>query len=131
MTKDVVTLQGGDSLDNLEQAMRALRFRHMPVVDGRKLIGLVSERDVLRIGASSLLPHRAKQDRFLAERFRVADVMTRDVVTVGPDTPLVEVAGLMTAKQLGCLPVVESDGTLLGIVTQADFVRLSQRWLPS
>ena len=129
MTADVVTLDESESLTDLEQAMRALRFRHMPVNDGGKLIGLVTERDLLRVSASSLLPHRRRQDDFIALLVRVADVMTRDVVTVAPDSALVDVATLMTREKVGCLPVVEADGRLAGIITEADFVRLAQTFL--
>jgi CBS domain-containing protein len=130
MTTDVVSLEGSQRLDHLEDSMQALRFRHMPVVDGRKLIGLVSERDLLRVRASSLLPHKRQQDHFIAEHFCVADVMTRDVVTVSPDAPLADVAALMRKRRLGCVPVVEPDGTLAGIITEADFVQLGQSFLP-
>lgn len=130
MTTDVVTLEENQNLENLETSMRALRFRHMPVTDGKKLIGLVSERDLLRTSGSSLLPHKHKQDQFVAEHFRVADIMARDVVTVAPDAALVDVAALMGTRKLGCVPVVEPDGTLLGIITEADFVRLARQILP-
>jgi CBS domain-containing membrane protein len=130
MTRDVVALEERERLDNLDQTMRALRFRHMPVLDGDKLIGLVSERDLLRVSASSLLPHKDKQDRFLSSLVCVADIMTRDVTTVMPDAPLAEVAELMASRKLGCVPVVERDGKLVGIITEADFVRLAQRLLP-
>lgn len=130
MTRDVVSLDENDHLDHLDEAMRLLRFRHMPVMDGKKLVGLVSERDVLGVMGSTLLPNKARQDRFLSERFRVADIMTRDVDTVPSDEPLVEVARLMMDKKLGCVPVVDVDGTLLGILTEADFVRLCESLLP-
>jgi CBS domain-containing membrane protein len=130
MTRDVVTLDERTTLDNLEQALHALRFRHAPVIDGPKLIGLVSERDVLRVGASSVLPNRRDQDRFVAKLVRVGDIMTRDVVTVGPDAALTDVAALMLERKLGCVPVVETDGTLLGVITEGDFVRLAKTWLP-
>jgi CBS domain-containing membrane protein len=131
MTRDVVTLEERQTLENLEHAMRALRFRHMPVVDGRRLIGLVSQRDLLRTSASSLLPARREQAEFLSKQFAVGDVMTRDIQTVHPDTPLSEVTRMMRRNQLGCLPVVEAENTLVGIITEADFVKLCERLLVS
>ena len=130
MTKDVVTLGENESLEHLDESMRALRFRHMPVTDGDRLVGLVSERDLLRTGASSLLPQKHKQDHFLSEHFRVSAIMTRDVETVAPDAALVDVASMMSTRRLGCVPVVEKSGTLVGIITEADFVRLAQTLLP-
>jgi CBS domain-containing membrane protein len=130
MTRDVVTLEERTRLDNLEQALRTLRFRHMPVTDGSKLIGLISERDLLQVSASSVLPNKRAQDRFVAKLVCVGDIMTRDVVTVPPDAALADVAKLMLERKLGCVPVVNGDGTLLGIITEADFVRLVRTWLP-
>lgn len=131
MTKDLVVLEESQHLGNIEASMRALRFRHMPVVDGRKLVGLVTQRDLLRTAGSTLLPHKHKEDRFIDEHFRVADIMSRDVVTVAPDTALVDVAARMVAQKLGCMPVVDAEGTLLGIITEADFVRLAHQLLPT
>lgn len=130
MTKELVVLEEDQHLGNLESSMRALRFRHMPVVEGKKLIGLVTERDLLRTAGSTLLPHKRKQDQFISEHFRVADIMSRDVVTVLPDAALVDVAALMNAKKLGCAPVVSAEGVLMGIITEADFVSLARRLLP-
>lgn len=130
MTTDLVVLEESQHLGNLETSMRALRFRHMPVVDGKKLVGLVSERDLLRTAGSSLLPHKRKQDQFIDQHFRVADIMTRDVASVAPDTALVDVAAQMCAQKLGCMPVVRADGTLVGLITEADFVRLARQLLP-
>jgi CBS domain-containing protein len=130
MTKDLVVLEESQHLGNIERSMRALRFRHMPVVDGKKLVGLVSERDLLRTAGSSLLPHKHKQDQFIDQHFRVSDIMSRDVASVAPDAALVDVAAQMSAQKLGCMPVVGNDGTLLGIITEADFVRLARQLLP-
>jgi CBS domain-containing membrane protein len=129
MTRDVVTLDERQTLENIEHAMRALRFRHMPVTDGRRLIGVISQRDLLRTSASTLLPARREQADLLAKWFTVGDVMTRDVQTVHPDTPLSEVTRLMRRSKLGCLPVVENENTLVGIITEADFVKLCERLL--
>jgi len=130
MTKDLVVLEESQHLGNLEKSMHALRFRHMPVVDGKKLVGLVSERDLLRTAGSSLLPHKHKQDQFIDAHFRVADIMSRDVTSVAPDAALVDVATRMSTQKLGCMPVVDAGGTLLGIITEADFVRLAGQLLP-
>lgn len=99
MSKDVVTLEEGQRLEFVEQSMRALRFRHMPVVDQGRLVGLISHRDVLRLSASSLLPEGQQQTKYLSKKFVVRDVMTRNVATVHPDTPLLEVASLVAADQ--------------------------------
>jgi CBS domain-containing membrane protein len=129
MSKDVVTLDENQSLEFVEESMRALRFRHMPVVDQGRLVGLISHRDVLRYSASSLLPQGQEQTKYLAKKFFVRDVMTRGVATAHPDTPLLEVASRLRAGRLGCLPVVDGENRLVGIITEADFVDLCVRLL--
>jgi CBS domain-containing membrane protein len=129
MSRDLVTLQETQNLRFLPEVMKIFRFRHMPVVDRERLVGIVSERDVLRVSASSLLPTASEQTDYLARSFIVRDMMTRDVKTVHPDTPLAEVARLMHREKLGCLPVVEGENTLVGIITEADFVALGVRFL--
>ena len=129
MTADVVFLQESDSLAQLEEVMKAFRFRHMPVVDDGRLVGIVTLKDVLRTSASTLLPNRSDQNEYVIGHFVVRDIMTKDVATVRPDTRIADAGRLMRQKSLGCLPVTEADGTIVGIVTEADFVDLATRLL--
>jgi CBS domain-containing protein len=122
MTTDVVSVEETDHLSNLLESMQALRFRHLPVTEGNRLIGLLTERDLLRLSTSNLLPHRGQQDQALFARFHVRDVMVRDVITVSPETPVTVAGKLLLDKRLGCLPVVNSANELVGIVTSSDFV---------
>jgi CBS domain-containing membrane protein len=97
--------------------------RHAPVVDqGGSLLGLVSERDVLRraFGPQADLPLTVQADQVTS--LRAEDIMTREVDTVGPDEDAATAAQTMLDNKYGCLPVIE-DGTLTGILTEADFVR--------
>ena len=129
MNRDLVTLEETQSLMFLPEVMKLFRFRHMPVLDEKRLVGLVTERDILRVSASSLLPTAREQTDYLAKKFVVRDMMTRNVQTVNPDTPLTEVAHRMRKNKLGCMPVVEGENTLVGIITEADFVTLFERLL--
>jgi CBS domain-containing protein len=122
MTTDVVSVEETDLLSNLLESLQVLRFRHLPVTDGNRLIGLLTERDLLRLSTSNLLPHRAQQDEALLGRFLVRDVMVRDIVTVSPETPVTAAAKLLLDRRLGCLPVVNAANELVGIVTSSDFV---------
>jgi CBS domain-containing protein len=124
MTRDVVTVEEDDSLLNLRESLATLRFRHLPVTDEDRLIGLLTETDLLGIASSNLLPHHAAQDRELQERFRVRDIMVRDVITVTPDTPVQQAARLLLKQRYNCLPVVDEQNILLGIVTASDFTKL-------
>jgi CBS domain-containing membrane protein len=130
MTRDVVCVAEEDNLLNLLESMHALRFRHTPITADGRLVGLLAERDLLRISASTLLPNRSESDQFLQKRFLVRDVMIRNVISVSPETTLREAAKLMRTARINCLPVVESDSRLVGIVTSSDFLRLVEELTP-
>ena len=116
MTKDLVTLRESDDLALAESLLKLGGIRHLPVVRERKLVGILTHRDVLRSGQFGTPAARA---------LPVADVMTRTPTSVRPATGLAQAARLMLERKYGCLPVCEDDGTLVGIVTEADFVRFA------
>jgi CBS domain-containing protein len=122
MTRDAASVEEDGSLQNLLESMRALRVRHLPVTDDNRLIGLITERDLLRAASSDILPHSAARNRDLFERFRVRDVMIRDVVTADLDMSLSAAAKLMLERRIGCLPVIDSSNVVHGILTSSDLV---------
>ena len=126
MVTQLVTLWEEDNLEQIGEQMDKWRIRHLPVVDGRKLVGLISHRDMLRWAASDLDKSRVResQQHRLREETFVADVMTRDVETVRPETPIAEAARRLVTAKFGCLPVVDAEGNLVGIVSEHDLLRL-------
>ncbi len=125
MTRDLQVLREEDNLAAIGEAMAQLEVRHLPVVDGERLVGLVSERDVLRFTVSQLEPSQtsAARDQALKSRTFVAQVMTREVETVSPDESVAKAARRLLDKRIGCLPVVDAEGRLLGILTETDLLR--------
>ena len=120
-TKDVhagLALMGSYRLDAEGEAARRVEI----VKDG-KLVGLLTERDLLKLSASTLLPHSQTQDHFLGRRFLVRDVMNQNVATTSPNTPLLDAAQRLFRDRLGCLPVVSESNDLLGILTTSDCMR--------
>lgn len=125
MTRRLVTLKGDDALGNIEEAMHRLRVRHLPVVDDEgKLLGLVSHADVWHAASSALSEHETQRASLL-EQVPVSRIMQTDLLTVEPGDPLIEVGKLMWDSKVGCLPVVQQDGTLVGILTEADFIAIA------
>ena len=116
MTKDLVTVREVDDLALAEALLRLGGIRHLPVVRDRKLVGILTQRDVLRSGLSG---------KASARELPVSQVMTKEPTTVRPGLGLAQAARLMLERKFGCLPVCEEDGTLVGIVTEADFVRFA------
>jgi CBS domain-containing protein len=129
MQREVVTLELNDNLDLADDIMRLGRIRHLPVVSGGDVVGMVSQRDLYRAAVSSLLQlGRPAEHEWLA-RIPVRAVMTTRVFTVPPSASVRTAATILADKQIGCLPVVD-DGTLVGLVSETDCLRHLARVLP-
>jgi CBS domain-containing protein len=123
MTRKVVTVSVDDTIEQADQGMKRFHLRHLPVVEGERLVGLVSHSDVLH-ASSSWLSEKAEQRDEVIRKLPVSKIMQTELVTVTPRDTLVEAARLMWQGRLGCLPVTDEDNKLLGILTTYDFVKL-------
>jgi len=124
MTSEVTTLQETDSLLDARMVFVRSSFRHVPVLRGRQLVGIVTEHDI-RQHSPSLLTGGVDQDEYnrMLETTPITRAMTKEPVTVLPNQPVYEAAQLLYSRRFGCLPVVEN-GELVGIVTTSDMLRL-------
>ncbi len=125
MQTEVASLSSGDRLDLVEDIMNLGRIRHMPVLEDGRLVGVVSNRDLLSASLSRTLDFDDQHRRSFIRSVEVDEVMSRDLCTVEVDTTLREAAIRMLRRRVGCLPVVKPDGTLLGLVTETDLVRVA------
>ena len=123
MESEIVTLAAGDRLDLADDVMRLGRVRHIPVLDDGRVVGIVTHRDLLAASLSKTLAFDPAQRRTFMHSIDVGEVMSRDVVTIPPDATLDDAAALLLGRRIGCLPVVKSDGTLVGLVTETDLLR--------
>lgn len=128
MQRDVLRLAEDATLGVAEDVMRLGGVRHIPVVAGDRLVGIVSQRDLLRAAASTLLALTQEHRRDWLGTIAVRDVMTSPVRTVTPAQPASDVVALLLEHRIGCLPVVE-DGRLVGIVSETDCLRYLARLL--
>jgi CBS domain-containing membrane protein len=118
MIRDVVTLEADDALIQVDDLLKRHHIRHVPVVRGGKLVGMVSHRDLIRALARRPVGQGSQP-------LSVSEVMTREVETVAPDTSAREAIEKLLDGRFGCLPVVGARGELVGIVTESDFLRLA------
>ena len=117
-----VTLGPDDTLELASNVISLGRIRHIPVVEDGRLVGLVSERDLLGTATGRLFGLKQKSKSALLKTVPVKDVMKKRVVTVAADTPIKDAARLMADKKIGCVPVVD-DRTLVGLVTTTNILR--------
>jgi acetoin utilization protein AcuB len=121
MIKEVATLDVNDELSLANDIMRLGRIRHLPVVDGPRLVGIISERDLFRSSLAQALGYGTQASRELMKSLRIKDVMVPQVVTISPETDLCQAVRLMVDRKIGCLPVVDTD-RLVGLITETDIL---------
>jgi CBS domain-containing membrane protein len=128
MTREVVSLAEDDTLADARTCMERGRLRHLPVVRGTKLVGLVTHRDLLAASFSMFADISAQEERRLFRQIPVRELM-HDAFAVPPTLKVPDAARIMLDKQYGCLPIVDENDNLLGIVTEADFLQLVVKML--
>lgn len=123
MKAPVVSLFGEQTLPLAEDLMGFKHIRHLPVIDeDRLLLGLLSHRDLLRATISTLSGLTPVERQARQADVRIDQLMTRDVWTVGPDTNASVAGQMMRDHRFGCLPVVDHERRLVGIITERDFL---------
>jgi CBS domain-containing protein len=121
MVKEVATLDVNDELSLANDIMRLGRIRHLPVVDGGRLVGIISERDLFKRSLAQALGYASEDTRDLMKTLKIKDVMVTGVITIPPETELCEATKIMVEEKIGCLPVVQ-DNRLVGLVTETDIL---------
>lgn len=125
MTEDVFTLNEQDSLSAAKDLMDLARIRHIPIVnDQGTFVGLLTHRDILSATVSILAEIDRSTQNEIEASIPIREIMQTDVVTVSPQESLKVAARMLLKEKYGCLPVV-CDKRLCGIITEADFLRLT------
>lgn len=125
MTRDVSTVLEEDNLERVLSLLAPYRFRHVPVVDDGRVVGILSQRDLLQLtsqGRDHSAVARARKAHTMEQTF-VRDVMNQKVITIGSEASLGDAARLMLEHRVGALPVVDAQEQLIGIVSESDLLR--------
>lgn len=124
MTIDPVTVTPEASIAEVWDLMRERDIRHVPVVQGGTLMGMLSDRDLARLDIARLLDAQGADALRRELATPIVKVMSSDVIVVEPDTELSEVVELLLEHRIGALPVVEPDTReVVGIVSYIDVLR--------
>jgi len=132
MKTDLVQVSPSDSVRTAWALLREHRIRHLPVVEDDKLVGIITDRDVRLVFPSALTSGQREQDPHDAlEKVMVREIMTKQVITVAPDTSIADAARIILERRIGGLPVVQGS-RLVGIITKTDilavYVEVVEGW---
>lgn len=122
MQTEVFSVKESDQLDS-EQVIRLGWVQNIPVLDGTRLVGIVSSWDLVTAALSKERENQPEQCGAMKCAIDINEIMTRNVVTIDPSATLGEAAELMALHRIDCLPMVAPDGTLLSLVTKSDLIR--------
>ena len=126
MNRDLVTVDKQASLRRARRILDQHRIRHLLVVEGKRLVGIVTDRDLRQAAPSSKSPLTLSERQEFMDELKVLEVMSRKLITASSTTTIREAAKVMVSEKIGCLPVVDGN-QLVGIVTQADLLEMLVR----
>ena len=124
MTTDLVTIDQDESMDKAIRLMKERSIRKLPVMKKHKLVGIVTDRDIKRASASDATTLDIHELLYLISKIKVKNIMTRDPVSVPPDFTVEETAEMLLKRKISGVPVVDSEETLVGIITESDIFKV-------
>lgn len=122
MTTEVVTLKVDEELSLASDIMTLARIRHLPIVEGDRLAGIISQRDLFKASLGSVMGYDYGEARKHLKTVTIKEVMIKEVITIGPDTKIHEAGQILIEKKIGCLPVIRGNA-LIGMVTETDILQ--------
>lgn len=123
MSRPPITVRENVGVDDALRLMHSEGIRRLPVVDKRgKMVGIVSELDLLKVSPSPATSLSVFEIPYLLAKVKMKDIMTKDVITVAEDTPLEEAARIMADNKIGGMPVTRDD-KLIGVITETDLFK--------
>src|SRR5574342_941558 len=121
MRTSLVTVNKAATLSQARELLHSHRIRHLPVMEGDRLLGILTDRDIRQAAPSSAAGFNPDQIAAFLSQIPVTEAMVRNVRTVSPFTTIEEAAKLMIEHKIGCLPVTEAN-RLVGIITETDIL---------
>src|SRR3972149_5978206 len=122
MKRNPITVKKDDSFRYALKLIRKEGIRHLPVLEGTKVVGIVTDSDLRQAAPSPATTLEVHGLHSLLGRLKIEAIMTKKVITVAPESSLRDAAKILFAHKIGCLPVVEKE-ELVGIITEGDILR--------
>lgn len=124
MTQPVITIDKLDTIGHANQLMSKNQIRMLPVLFEGSLVGIITDRDLKKASVSANTGIEPPKMAYLNTRVKVGAIMSKEVITVNPDTTVDEVAKILLQKKISGVPVLDEKGELVGIITQIDVFKL-------
>lgn len=121
MTREPLTVTASETIGEADDLMSQNKILQLPVVKGKELVGIITDRDIRSFLSGSLLA--SPDQREMALKTRIREIMTSDPITVSPDDDLDEAVELLIEEKVGGIPVIDETEGLVGIVTYVDVLR--------
>ena len=119
----LITIQLGQKLSKARKLMQVNQIHHVPVLQGKKLMGILSAVDLATLSLTSFGSDERANDAILDNQFSVEEVMSKNMVTIKPTAPIREAAEILAEGHFHSLPIVDKEGDLQGLVTSTDLIR--------
>lgn len=123
ITKNPMTVTADTKVDEVAHLMKKHNFRRLPVVDDGKLVGFLSDSDLMRVAPSPATTLSRYEINSLLAKICVRDIMKKDVVSVNVDATIEEAALIMYKNKIGGMPVVSNMGAVVGVITETDIFK--------
>ena len=124
MAKEMKSVSPDTVLPEAHQVMVTNNIRRLPVVDGDKLMGIVTLSDIQQASPSDATSQSVWEMNYLLAKLTIKEIMTSPVMTIGEDDLVNKAAKMMLTNKFGGIPVVNSVGKLVGMVTESDIFRM-------
>jgi acetoin utilization protein AcuB len=124
MSKEVITVEPDESMQNAIYILQEQNIKILPVMDKEKVVGIITDRDLKKASPSDATTLDMHELLFLISKIKVRDLMRKQVYTAKPDDTVEEAAAMLLEKKISGAPVVDVDNRLLGIITRSDIFRV-------
>jgi acetoin utilization protein AcuB len=123
MSRNVITINQADPVSLAFELMLTNDIRHLPVLSRRKLVGIITDRDLHEAVIPSDPGHTHRSMYHTVKNIKAKEIMTPNPITIGPDSPLDQAAQILFDRRIDCLPVKDAKGKLVGILTSTDILK--------
>ncbi len=122
MSTEVSMIQAGQPLSDVRKLMCAAHIHHIPIVNGKKLVGLISFTDLMKINLLISGADERSIDSIIDQQFKIADIMTTNLTTINSKDTIRQASALLAKGNFHSLPVINDEEDVVGIVTSTDFI---------